>query len=58
MLIQSLAQVTVDDIAGYERTYRGSGEEARDLKELFTRFGGDMSQCVSLRGCSVHLHVH
>ena len=48
----------MDDIAGYERTYRGSGEEARDLKELFTRFGGDMSQCVSLRGCSVHLHVH
>ena len=45
-LTQAWAQVTVDDIAGYERTYRGSAEEERDLKELFTRFGGDMNQCV------------
>lgn len=45
-LTRGSAQVTVDDIAGYERTYRGSAEEERDLKELFTRFGGDMSQCV------------
>ena len=44
--LTSKPQVTVDDIAGYERTYRGSAEEERDLKELFTRFGGDMNQCV------------
>jgi len=42
-------QVTEDDISGYERTYRGSAEEERDLKELFARFGGDMSQCVPKR---------
>ena len=36
----------MDDIAGYERTYRGSAEEERDLKDYFARFGGDMNQCV------------
>jgi hypothetical protein len=36
----------VDDIERYEQTYRGSAEEAHDLKELYTRFSGDMKQCV------------
>lgn len=45
-LLTSNPQVTVDDIEGYERTYRGSAEEERDLKVYFARFVGDMSQCV------------
>jgi hypothetical protein len=40
----SCAQLTVDDIERYEQTYRGSAEEAHDLKELYTRFSGDMKQ--------------
>ena len=55
-LLTSKPQVTVDDIAGYERTYRGSAEEERDLKELFTRFGGDMNQCVHRPLALVCLH--
>ena len=36
----------MDDIQRYEQTYRGSAEEAQDLRELYSRFGGDMKQCV------------
>ena len=39
-----VAQLTVDDIERYEQTYRGSAEEERELKELYTRFSGDMKQ--------------
>jgi hypothetical protein len=42
-----IAQLTVDDIERYEQTYRGSAEEERELKELYTRFSGNMKQCVA-----------
>jgi len=35
-------KVTIEDIAAHERAYRGSAEETRELKELYTRFGGNM----------------
>jgi hypothetical protein len=41
---RGVAQLTVDDIERYEQTYRGSAEEERELKELYTRFSGDMKQ--------------
>lgn len=37
-------QVTVDDIEAHERAYRGSAEEERELKELYTRFAGNMDE--------------
>lgn len=40
----------MDDIEVHERLYRGSDEEARDLKGFYTRFHGDMEQCVACRG--------
>ena len=39
----------MDDIESHERLYRGSDEEARDLKGFYTRFQGDMEQCVACR---------
>lgn len=33
-------KITPADISAFERTYRGSEEEAADLKKLFTRFNG------------------
>ena len=44
--------MTPDDVERYEQKYRGSEEEAKDLKELYTRFGGDMKQCVLLHSHS------
>ncbi len=44
-------QVTVDDIEAHERAYRGSEDEERDLKELYTRFGGDMDRHVPVLQC-------
>ena len=35
-------QLTEDRISEFESEYRGSEEEAKDLKELYLRFKGDM----------------
>ena len=38
------ARVTDEDIAGYERKYRGQAPELADLREFYQRFRGDLSQ--------------
>jgi len=35
-------QVESEDIERFEEEYRGSEEELKDLKDLYTRFKGDM----------------
>lgn len=37
-----MVQVQKEDIERFEEEYRGSEEELKDLKELYTRFEGDM----------------
>jgi hypothetical protein len=39
-------QVTEEDIDQFSRSYRGSDEEAKDLKEQYAKSKGDMNQWV------------
>lgn len=40
----------MDGIERYERSYRGSDAELQDLKELYTRFDGEMNRYAAGRG--------
>jgi DnaJ family protein C protein 9 len=37
-------QVTEEDIDQFSRSYRGSDEEAKDLKDQYAKSKGDMNQ--------------
>ena len=42
----------MSDIEQVERSYRGSADEERELKELYTRFGGDMDRRARVKLCT------
>ena len=44
--------VTADDVAAFEREYRGSAEEARELRELYVKHAGDMDRVFAWLCCS------
>lgn len=40
------ARLSAEDIAAYERTYRGGPDEVEDLMDLFIRFSGDVTKVI------------
>ena len=45
-------KVTEDDISAFEKSYRGSAEEEKDLLAFFERFEGDMDRVFAWLCCS------
>ena len=45
-------KVSEEDVQAYERQFRGSEAEAAELRELYTRFAGDMEKVFSWLCCS------
>lgn len=41
-------QISPQDIAEFERSYKGSAEESEELKELYTKHRGNMKQCANV----------
>ncbi|CAI5995507.1 unnamed protein product [Closterium sp. NIES-64] len=45
-------QITVADIVAFEKQYRGSEQEAKELKELYERFKGRMDMVLECQVCA------
>ncbi|GJP61324.1 hypothetical protein CLOP_g18496 [Closterium sp. NIES-67] len=52
------SEITVEDIEAFERQYRGSEQEAKELKELYQRFKGRMDMVLECHICTRDIDSH